>query len=233
MVRISYADVVCSGSSRQASVTIAATEPRILERPLIEMPPDQTAPAASITLTLAGVIDLDGRIRYASAPEATTPFGKAALAVASRMKFDPARLNGLPVPWTAGVIVTFGAAAAPVAVTGASTPDAAGLTAASSKCESSTDDTYGRFVSRAIRIGGRMDGHNRIKQYLNVLRGPAGQGMRYEFSGPVMLGGKIIEGVEVRHGGLAESERLYFDTTAEDRLIAPRASTCTAPLTVK
>ncbi|HXT69051.1 MAG TPA: hypothetical protein VN700_04830 [Vicinamibacterales bacterium] len=229
-VRISYADTVCSGSSRQVSIPVTKTDPRILERPQIEMPPDQPAPQSSITLTLAGVIDLDGHIRYATAPEATTPFGKAALAAANKMKFDPSRVNGSPVPWTAGVIVTFGAAAAPPPTEGGSTADIAGLSAATSQCESSADDMLGRFVSRAIRIGGRADGAGRIKQYLNVLRGPAGQGIRYEFTGPVLMGGKTIEGVEIRYAGLAEPVKLYFDPSLEDRLLAPKGFICAAPL---
>ena len=107
-VRISYAAATCTNAARQISIPVTTTEPRIVERAMIVMPVDQPAPAQSITLTLSGVVDLSGRLRYASAPEATTPFGKMALAAASQMKFEPARVNGSPVPWTAGVIVTFG-----------------------------------------------------------------------------------------------------------------------------
>src|SRR5690349_12359530 len=233
IVRVSYADTICNEKERQISIPVTKSVPRISERPQIEMPMDQPAPASSITLTLSGVVDLDGRIRYASAPEATTPFGKAALTAANKMKFNPARINGWPVPFTDGVIVTFGAAAAPPPAAGGSTPDVAGLTAASSKCEVSADDTFGRFVSRAIRIGGKADGMDRIKQFLAVLRGPAGQGLRYEFSGPVMMGGKTIEGVEVRYAGLAEAQRIYFDTSLEDKLLAPHGFTCAAPIVIK
>lgn len=108
-VRISYAAATCASAERQVSIPIATTDPRIVQRAMIEMPPDVSAPQPSIELTLSGAIDLDGRLRYASAPEATTPFGKMALEAAKKMKFEPARVNGSPVPWTAGVIVTFGA----------------------------------------------------------------------------------------------------------------------------
>lgn len=108
VVRISYAGATCEGASRQISIPVTTTDPRIVQRAMIEMPPDVAAPQPTIELTLSGVIDLDGKLRYASAPEATTPFGKMALEAAKKMKFDPARVNGSPVPWTAGVIVTFG-----------------------------------------------------------------------------------------------------------------------------
>lgn len=109
-IRIAYSGPTCLAStdSRQITIPVTTTDPLIVKRALIEMPADQPAPADSITLTLSGVVDLDGRMRYANAPEATTAFGKMALEAANKMQFEPARVNGSPVPWTAGVIVTFG-----------------------------------------------------------------------------------------------------------------------------
>jgi hypothetical protein len=108
MVRITYADNICSGGMKRMELPVSGSAPRILERPRIEMPAGQPLLAAPVDVTFAGVLDLDGRLRYASAVEATTPFVAAALDAARQMRFEPARLNGAATPWTAGVIVTFG-----------------------------------------------------------------------------------------------------------------------------
>ena len=108
MVRVTYAENVCSGGTKRMELPVSATGPRILERPMIEMPAGQPPLTGPRDLTLSGVLDLDGRLRYASALEAGTPFGAAALDAARKMRFEPARINGTPTPWTAGVIVTFG-----------------------------------------------------------------------------------------------------------------------------
>jgi hypothetical protein len=108
MVRVTYAENVCSGGTKRMDLPVSASGPRILERPMIEMPAGQSPLTGPVDVTFAGVLDLDGRLRYASSPEATTPFGAAALDAARKMRFEPARINGTPTPWTAGVIVTFG-----------------------------------------------------------------------------------------------------------------------------
>ena len=108
MVRVTYAENICTGATKRVELLVSTSGPRILERPMIEMPAGQPPLTGPRDLTLSGVLDLDGRLRYASAPEATTPFGAAALEAARKMRFEPARINGAPTPWTAGVIVTFG-----------------------------------------------------------------------------------------------------------------------------
>ena len=108
MVRVSYADNVCSGATKRMEWLVSGSGPRILERPLIEMPAGQPPLTGPVDVSFAGVLDLDGRLRYGTSPDATTPFGAAALDAARKMRFEPARINGTPTPWTAGVIVTFG-----------------------------------------------------------------------------------------------------------------------------
>lgn len=108
MVRITYAENVCSGATKRMELPVSASGPRILERPMIEMPPGQPPLTGPVDITFSGVLDLDGKLRYATAMEAATPFGAAALDAARKMRFEPARINGTPTPWTAGVIVTFG-----------------------------------------------------------------------------------------------------------------------------
>jgi len=87
--------------------TVSASGPRILERPLIEMPAGQPPLTGPVDVPFSGVLDLDGRLRYAASSD-KTPFGVAALDAAMKMRFEPARINGTPTPWTTGVIVTFG-----------------------------------------------------------------------------------------------------------------------------
>jgi hypothetical protein len=236
IVKISYADAICSGTGKQITVPVTSTVPRARERPVIEMPPGQPAPKDPITLTISGVLDLDGGLRYASAPEASTPAGAAAMAAAGKMRFDPARINGAPVPWTAGVIVDFGIPVPASTASLQSTSDTSGLSAETSRCPVSTDDAYGVFGAYAIRIGGGIDGAARIEKYLAVLRGPSGQGLQHQSTGPVLTSGRsgvTLESVEVRYAGLAKPMRIFFDPSREGPLMAPKGFTCAAPIAVK
>jgi hypothetical protein len=105
-VRVSYTGPACPDSEPRAffPVTMSSIRPQV--RPAIEVLPGQERPDV-LTLTIAGVVDLDGRLRYATAPEAATPLGATALKIALTMPFAPARINGSPVPWTSGVILDF------------------------------------------------------------------------------------------------------------------------------
>jgi len=225
-LRISYANAVCSGSGREVSVTLSGSDPRGLERPTLELPPNQKTPPGPVTLNISGLIDLDGRLRYATAPEASTPIGAAALVAAGKMRFEPAKLNGSPLPWTAGVVLDFGVSAAPAVAGAQMTAEVPGLSATNSQCPVSADETYGVFASKAIRIGGGVDGPSRIQKYLSALRGPAGQGLRYESAGPALMGGEILETVDVQYAGLPKPVRIYFSTSREDRVQAPKGFTC-------
>jgi hypothetical protein len=236
IVRISYDSPVCSGASKVASLPVSVTAARALERPSIEVKPGERAPAGPVTLNITGVVDLDGRLRYATAPEAATPVGAMALASAVRMRFEPARINGSPTPWTSGIILTFGASEAPTTPSELSTPDVPSLTEATSKCPVSADETYGISGLNAIRIGGGVDASARELKYLSALRGPAGQGLQYRAAGPVMLAGRgqtILDAYDVRHAGLARAMRVYFDPSQESTLSAPKGFACAAPLVVK
>jgi hypothetical protein len=83
------------------------TAVRARERPTVEVAPGQAPATGALTLTIQGIVDLDGQLRYASAPEASTELGATALKIALRTPFEPARINGSPVPWTGGVILDF------------------------------------------------------------------------------------------------------------------------------
>ena len=150
------------------------------------------------------------------------------------MKLEPARVNRTPVPFAAGVHVTFAGAATadgPPAAVG-STPDARGLTSGSSQCRTHSAVTYGISAFNAIRVGGGADGMARMIKYLNALRGPAGQGLKYRDAGQAMAGvkGAMLNRFDVEYAGLAQPARLYFDSTREEPLFAPQGFLCASPL---
>ena len=233
-VEVTYNGLACSGTSNRLSFALTMTDAKAVTAPVVELSAGQTRPPGNVTVNLGGVVDLDGRVRYANPPEAGSPFITAAHAAAIKMKLEPARVNRTPVPFAAGVHVTFAGAAtadAPPAPE-STTPDAPGLTAASSQCRAHSAVTYGISAFNAIRIGGGTDGMARIVKYLNALRGPAGQGLKYRDAGQALAGpkGALLNRFDVEHSGLAQPVRLYFDTTREEPLFAPQGFLCASPL---
>ena len=173
-------------------------------------------------------------LRYTNPPEAGNAFITAAHTAAIKMKLEPARVNRTPVPFAAGVHVTFAGAATADASPAAevTTPAAPGLTAASSQCRAHSAVTYGISAFNAIRIGGGADGMARMVKYLNALRGPAGQGLRYRDAGQAMAVSKARCSIAstCEYAGLAQPVRLYFDSTREEPLFAPQGFLCAGPL---
>jgi hypothetical protein len=96
IVKVSYAAPVCSGSAKTESFPVVATGASVLQRPTLDMLPGEKAPPGGITLNISGVVDLNGELRYATAPEASTPLGNYAMTLARKMRFDPARVNHSP-----------------------------------------------------------------------------------------------------------------------------------------
>jgi hypothetical protein len=177
-VEVTYNGLVCPGTSNRLSFALTMTDAKAVTAPVVELSAGQTRPPGAVTVSLGGVVDLDGRVRYANPPEAGSAFVTAAHAAAIKMRLEPARVNRTPVPFAAGVHVTFAGAAttdAPPAAEG-TTPDVPGLTAGSSQCRAHSAVTYGISAFNAIRVGGGADGMARMIKYLNALRGPAGQG---------------------------------------------------------
>jgi hypothetical protein len=233
-IEVIYNGPACPGTANRLSFALTMTDAKAVTAPVVELSAGQQRPPGNITINLGGVVDLDGRVRYANPPEAGSPFITAAHAAAIKMKLEPARVNRTPVPFAAGVHVTFAGAAtadAPPAAEGA-TPDAPGLTAASSQCRAHSAVTYGVSAFNAIRIGGGAGGMARMIKYLNALRGPAGQGLKYRDAGQAMAGlkGAMLNRFDVEYAVLAQPIRLYFDSTREEPLFAPQGFLCAAPL---
>jgi len=147
-VQISYADP-CPGAARTVTLPVTSTRPRALDRPRVELAAGEAAPPGPVTLTLGGVLDLDGRLRYATVAETLTPFLQAALRAAGQMHFEPARINGSPTPWTAGVVVTFGSSPhASGATTGPARSAPTWETGASAAARGSATGTAARPTAR-------------------------------------------------------------------------------------
>jgi hypothetical protein len=114
------------------------------------------------------------------------------------------------------------------------TPEAAGLTTATSKCEIATDASFGQTAGDPIRTGGGLaEGPARERQFLAALRGPTGQGLHVVRLGSTMAPDKttILDLYEITYAGLAAPIRLYLDEYHDGPLKAPQGLVCAAPVT--
>jgi hypothetical protein len=111
-------------------------------------------------------------------------------------------------------------------------PDAAGLTAASSKCAIAEDDAYGLSVDSAIKIGGGSEAAAREQQMMMALRGPAGQGLRFRRVGAMLASDRqtIVDTFELTYAGIAKPMRVYFDRAHAETPKAPKGLACAAAL---
>lgn len=116
VVNIRYAGPACPGASNIVSLPVTASDASPIGQPVLKMPEGETAPAAPVTLRIDGIVDLEGRLQYASSREPATPVNKAALTAAASLRFEPARINRSPTPWSAGVILTFSTGRQPAGV---------------------------------------------------------------------------------------------------------------------
>jgi TonB-like protein len=112
----------------------------------------------------------------------------------------------------------------------ATTPDVPGLTAASSKCAVSDDDGYGISAGKPIQIGGGAGAAALETQFMSVLRGPAGQGLRYRRAASVLAADttSILDSFEVTYAGLEKPVRLFFDRSHDGEVKAPKGFACAA-----
>jgi hypothetical protein len=118
---------------------------------------------------------------------------------------------------TVGVVAVLLFSAAPGAQLGdpthdTTTADVPGLTAASSACRASADQTYGSTRENPIKVGGG-DAYMASRQvkYLSALRGPAGEGVHFKRGATVRApDGTLIDtyNVEIKGG---KAIALYID----------------------
>jgi hypothetical protein len=101
------------------------------------------------------------------------------------------------------------------------------------QCAVATDPTYGVTLSSPVQVGGgAMYGPARERRYLDALRGPDGQLVRYKRTGSTEApdGATILDAYEVTHDGLAKPIVLYVDEYHYSELRAPAGFVCGQPI---
>lgn len=101
--------------------------------------------------------------------------------------------------------------------------------------EVSTDETYGRVEANPIKVGG---GPSRERDYLNLLRGPNGEPVRYNRNGSCCgfetknspFGGGLLDIYSVWIGDATEPQKLYLNMYDYEQPKAPKGFTFAAPL---
>lgn len=96
-------------------------------------------------------------------------------------------------------------------------------------CRTSDDPTYGFSRDRAIQVGGgAMYAAARERRYLDTLRGPQGDVVRYTRQGSSMLddGDTLVDVYSVTYDGLAAPLTLYLDAYHYTEPLAPRGFIC-------
>jgi hypothetical protein len=100
-------------------------------------------------------------------------------------------------------------------------------------CATSTDERYGFAMAMPVQVGGgAMYGPARERRYLDALRGPDGQALRYRRTGslPGADGVTILDAYETTYDGLAKPVTIYVDEYHFSDPIAPRGFICGQPI---
>jgi hypothetical protein len=262
-VRVTYAEPPCGAPGPTLSLPIQWVRGSVVDRePSAKMPPNVSLPSPT-TVQMRGLVDLDGAYRFPTVADGPGALAATAIVTASRWRFQPYRANGVPSPQsvlapliftTSGLPERPPAASNASAATGTAPPvsmsttmngrstedfttaDAVGVNPTSSQCAIAGDSTYGFTPAGAIKTGGGdMRGPSREKQYLSVLRGPAGQGLHVVRRGSIMGPDRqtILDLYELSYSGLASPLSLYLDEYHDGTLQAPQGLACAAPITIR
>ena len=138
----------------------------------------------------------------------------------ARQRFVPS----LPRAFFGDQIASLRTPAAPPALAAV----AANSDVSTSRCPVTMDDTYGFSAGNPVKVG--LDGATgpaRELQYLNALRGPSGQPLRFRRVGTSVAAGNVILDVyELNYEGLAAPVRIYLDAYHFEEPVAPRGFVC-------
>ncbi len=257
-VRVTYSAPPCGAQSPTLSFPIQWTRGQSLPHISIARLPSNTTLTSPTQVQLRGTVDLDGAYRFPTLAEGPSELALTASVAASQWKFQPYRANGVPSPTSVIMPLTFtttgmpeapppaatppvSAGAPPPVLTSSTTggrsttdfttPDVAGLTPSTSKCEVATDAGYGFTPGNAIKVGGGFQaGPGRERQYLAALRGPSGEGLHVVRLGSTMAPDKqtILDLYEITYAGMPAPLRLLLDEYHEEPLKAPQGFTCAA-----
>jgi hypothetical protein len=103
------------------------------------------------------------------------------------------------------------------------------------QCAAATSDAYGHDRATPVQVGGgAMYGPSRERSYLDALRGPEGQPVRYRRTGslPAPDGVTILDAYETTYDGLEKPITLYIDEYHFSDPVAPRGFTCGQPFAI-
>lgn len=96
-----------------------------------------------------------------------------------------------------------------------------------SRCPITMDESYGFSAGNPVKVG--LDGASgpaRELQYLNALRGPTGQSLRFRRVGTSLATTVILDVYELNYEGLAKPVRIYLDAYHFEDPVAPRGFVC-------
>jgi Gram-negative bacterial TonB protein C-terminal len=107
VVEITYADPLTSGGSRTAALPVAVAMPRKTHHVEPVMPPGEPAPNTPIVVRISALIDVNGAVRFPYVVSGPDVFGRTALSTVEQWRFEPARVNGAPIPVTSTFTLTY------------------------------------------------------------------------------------------------------------------------------
>ncbi len=252
-VQVTYGGAVCPGNADHVSFTFERSALKLNQSASLGLPAGSGAGRIRVIATL----DPEGRVSSVNPVDGPQAIGQAASAAVAAFQFDVVRVNGVgtaqemlvavaatasdakPVPLPAPLIIETGPPEEPgrELTLGPQSPryettlpDVAGLTPATSQCKVATDAAYGTTHSKPIKTGGRIA--TRHTQYLNALRGPAGQGIRYARVATAIGDDGItrLDVYEVQSAALEKPMRLFLDFYRFEEPQAPLGLACATPI---
>lgn len=252
-VQVAYDGPACPGGADRVTFTFERTPLKVTTPLAIGLPAGSGAGRIRVIATL----DPDGRVASVRPLDGPEAIGQAASAAAAAFQFEVVRVNG--VATAQAMLVTVPATASDakqvpvqppfIVETGppeepgkeaplgpqspryeTTLPDAAGVTAATSKCAIATDAAYGTTVAKPVKTGGLVA--TRHTQYLNALRGPSGQGIRYARVSTAIAddGITMLDVYELQYAGLEKPIRLFLDFYHFAEPMAPVGLACATPI---
>ena len=98
-------------------------------------------------------------------------------------------------------------------------------------CAVSDDAAYAFTKEKPVQVGGMpMFGASRQRRYLDTLRGPDGQPIRYTRAGAVEVGDWLVDAYQVTYDGLERPITLYLDWYHFTEPRAPKGFACAQPI---
>ncbi len=94
-IRITYSEAACGSTSNAVNLPLKGSAARAVEMP---MPPLPSGASANARVLLQALVDLDGAVQRPAYVGGPAELLQAAIEAAGRWRFEPARINGAPLP---------------------------------------------------------------------------------------------------------------------------------------